>query len=278
MSKPEVAVHRSRKIAISKLKPHPRNYRSHPEEQIDQIKASIESNGFYRNVVLANDLTILAGHGVVIASESLGMPTVPCIVLECEPDSSEALKVLVGDNYVSRLAEDDSEILTDVLADLQIDGDLLGTGFDDIAQASQVMVNGGHWVGEEDGAGESEDEGGAEGGYTHKIVSPVYEPNGDCPEVSDLFNSEVTQKLVAKINKAKLPEDIKEFMLRAAERHTVFRFDRIANYYAHAPKKIQRLMEDSALVIIDFDQAIEKGFVKMTKRIDAMFGKDYPDA
>ena len=46
------------------LKPHPRNYRDHPQDQIDHLIQSIRENGFYRNVVVANDNTILAGHGV----------------------------------------------------------------------------------------------------------------------------------------------------------------------------------------------------------------------
>jgi hypothetical protein len=52
-------------IAIKELKPHPRNYRSHPEDQLVHLVNSIKQHGFYRNVVVAKDNTILAGHGVV---------------------------------------------------------------------------------------------------------------------------------------------------------------------------------------------------------------------
>ena len=64
------------------------------------------------------------------------------------------------------------------------------------------------------------------------------------------------------------------FLIYAAYRHTVFDYSKIADYYAHSSKEIQELMEDSALVIIDFDAAIEKGYVKLTKDIAAAYEKN----
>ena len=56
-----------------------------------------------------------------------------------------------------------------------------------------------------------------------------------------------------------------------------FRFDHIAEFYCHADAELQQLMEDSALVIIDFDKAIENGFVMLGKTIAGIFADDYPD-
>lgn len=64
-------------VALSKLKPHPRNYRKHPADQLAHIKASIKQHGFYRNVVVAKDDTILAGHGVVQAAKEMKVKQVP---------------------------------------------------------------------------------------------------------------------------------------------------------------------------------------------------------
>lgn len=61
----------------------------------------------------------------------------------------------------------------------------------------------------------------------------------------------------------------------AASRHVVFRYDRIAEYYCHAPKEVQELMEESALVIIDFDDAIEGGYVRARMEMEAEFEKEY---
>ena len=46
----------------------------------------------------------------------------------------------------------------------------------------------------------------------------------------------------------------------------------------HAPANIQALMERSALVIIDYEQAIENGFIRLVEDIDAAFYEDYPNA
>ena len=72
-----------------------------------------------------------------------------------------------------------------------------------------------------------------------------------------------------------LPADVEAFLLKAAERHTVFHFRRIADFYAASDAKVQRLMERSALVIIDFDQAIEFGFVKLTKALGDLVGREH---
>lgn len=113
------------------LRPHADNYREHPPEQIEHICASIRRHGFYKNVVVAKDLTILAGHGAVLAALELGLETVPVIRLDIEPDSSEALRVLAGDNLIQQLAVDDHAGLAEVLRSITEDsgGDLEGTGF-----------------------------------------------------------------------------------------------------------------------------------------------------
>ncbi|EFB4137172.1 ParB N-terminal domain-containing protein [Escherichia coli O88:H1] len=109
--------------------------------------------------------------------------------------------------------------------------------------------------------------------YTTKIDTPVYEPSGGKPDISELYDDTKTQELISRIRSASLEPDIEKFLLCAAERHTVFNFSRIADYYAHAPAEIQCFFEESALVIIDYQQAIENGFVRMTQRmVEIMHG------
>lgn len=120
-------------VAIEELRPHPRNYREHPEDQLEHIAASIRENGVYRNVVVAKDGTILAGHGVVEAARDVvGLREIPVRRLDVEPDSKAALKVLAGDNESAKLAEVDDRALAEMLREVA-DGDedaLLGTGYD----------------------------------------------------------------------------------------------------------------------------------------------------
>ena len=63
----------------------------------------------------------------------------------------------------------------------------------------------------------------------------------------------------------------------AAYRHTKFNYKNIAEYYAHANKEMQGLMEDSALVIIDFDKAIENGYVKLSEDIANQYKTEHND-
>jgi hypothetical protein len=62
---------------------------------------------------------------------------------------------------------------------------------------------------------------------------------------------------------------------QAAQRHTVFDYENIAEFYAHAEPEIQELMERSALVIIDFNQAIENGYIQLSEQIMKQFDLDY---
>ena len=92
-----------------------------------------------------------------------------------------------------------------------------------------------------------------------------------------LFNDQKYQSMVADIEKADISEHDKQFLKIAAQRHIVFQYDKIAEYYAHSDKNTQELMENSALVIIDFNKAIELGYVKLAKDIAAQYGETYSD-
>ena len=124
------------------LKPHPRNYRKHPMSQLRHIIDSIETHGFYRNVVVAKDLTILAGHGVVDAALHMGLAKIPVITMDIEPDDLRAIKLLTGDNEISNLSEVNDRLLTELLREVMGEQDLglTGTGFDADQLASLVMV------------------------------------------------------------------------------------------------------------------------------------------
>ena len=63
----------------------------------------------------------------------------------------------------------------------------------------------------------------------------------------------------------------------AATRHVVFNYEKIAEFYAHAPAKIQRLFEASALVIIDFDDAIGGGYVKLCESLIEQYKAEQND-
>jgi len=111
--------------------------------------------------------------------------------------------------------------------------------------------------------------------YSQKIDAPIYEPKNIKPHVLELYDKSKTNRLIRKINAADLSSDEKIFLLEAAGRHTVFNYERIADYYAHATREIQELMESSALVIIDFDKAIQLGYVQLSEEIKRNYLQEY---
>ena len=103
--------------------------------------------------------------------------------------------------------------------------------------------------------------------YTKKIQVPQYLPSSVCPKIDELINTQKYGKLIAHINAADISENDKKFLRFAASRHIIFNYAKIADYYAHASTEMQKLMEESALVIIDINDAIANGYVKLSKEI-----------
>jgi len=111
--------------------------------------------------------------------------------------------------------------------------------------------------------------------YTKKIDAPVYAPSGDCPAVHELYDRVKYEQLTAKIYQdPEIKQEVKDFLLAAAARHIRFDFEQIAEFYAHADPDTQQLMEDSALVIIDFDKAIANGYVKLSQNISDVYASE----
>ena len=111
--------------------------------------------------------------------------------------------------------------------------------------------------------------------YTTKIQAPIYEPKNQKPHPYELLDATKTKRLINEIENSDLPEIEKQFLIHAAHRHTVFNYEKIADYYAHSSKQVQELMEKSALVIIDFGLAIQYGYVKVCKEIKSQYLEDY---
>lgn len=110
--------------------------------------------------------------------------------------------------------------------------------------------------------------------YSTKVDIPQYLPSSIKPKVWELYDKTKYNELVRGIVTSDLPDDIKEFLMFAATRHIVFNYSKIADYYAHADPEIQDLMEKSALVIIDVDDAIAGGYVRLSQNIKKLLEGD----
>lgn len=111
--------------------------------------------------------------------------------------------------------------------------------------------------------------------YTSKIAIPNYEPKNKKPHVLELFDDRKTKRIIQEIKNSNLPEDEKQFLIEASKRHTVFNYQKIADYYAHASKEMQELMERQALVIIDFNKAYQYGYIKLAHDVANQYFDNY---
>jgi DNA modification methylase len=116
---------------LSELIPDPRNARTHPKRQIDQIRASITAFGFTNPILADSEGHVIAGHGRLQAARGMSLAEVPVITLSglSEPQK-RALRV--ADNKIALNAGWDMEILQlelSELSSLDIDIDLTLTGF-----------------------------------------------------------------------------------------------------------------------------------------------------
>lgn len=110
--------------------------------------------------------------------------------------------------------------------------------------------------------------------YSRAIRVPQYEPKNEKPELETVYDLTKYSKLLAKINKSGVSEEEKKFLKFAASRHIVFTYSKIADYYAHASAEMQNLMEESALVILDMDDAIANGYVALSEKMKQLIEEE----
>lgn len=113
--------------------------------------------------------------------------------------------------------------------------------------------------------------------YSLKIEAPIYEPKNKKPFLLELYDKTKTSQLINKIKGSGLDNEEQDFLIEAARRHTVFNYEKIADYYSHASEEMQDLMEKSALVIIDFEKAIQGGYIRLCESIKEQYLEEYPD-
>ena len=225
---------------LAELTPYAGNAKKHDSTQIANVAESIRQFGFVQPIVIDRDDVIVIGHCRALAAKKLGMKEVPCVCVDdLTPEQVNALRIV--DNK-SNESPWDFDVLHDELAEL----DLRDFDFSFIADEKK------------------------ENPYTNKIKIPQYEVHGEQPSLDELYDTDKTDDLIAEIKISGVSEAEKQFLIEAAKRHTVFNYRNIAEYYAHASCEMQQLMERSALVIIDYDDAIANGYMKLSKAIERM--------
>ena len=110
--------------------------------------------------------------------------------------------------------------------------------------------------------------------YSTKVAIPHYEPSDYCPSISEMMDTRKYEELVMEINNSSLPDAEKRFLRLAATRHIVFNYSKVADYYAHADREMQRLLENSAMVIIDINNALANGLVRLEGTLTRLAQED----
>lgn len=233
---------------IRDLKPYKKNAKKHNKEQVEQIANSIKEFGFTQPVIIDKNNCVVAGHGRILGAKKAGLKQVPTVCLE-ELTEEQIKAYRLVDNKLNE-SEWDYVLLAQELEEIQdLDMDLFGF---DLAE-------------------EVEKE---EKKYTMKTNIPQYEVKGEMPDITELVDNCKVNELLRKIKQSNLSEEEKKFLRLGAYRHLCFNYSKIAEYYAHADKEMQELMEDSALVIIDFEDAIAKGYVQLSEQVALLRGEE----
>lgn len=233
---------------VDEVIPYENNPRKN-DNAVDYVAKSIKEFGFKVPIIIDKNNIIVAGHTRLKAAKKLGLEEVPCII--ADDLTEEQIKAFrLADNKVSEFAEWDDSLLQVELEDIGIN--MAEFGFTINTDIEEIL------------------EGDEDNPYTTKINIPQYEITGEEPPLTELVDSSKTEQLIKEIQESNVTDEQKEFLIRAAQRHLVFQYNKIAEYYAHQDKEMQELMEKSALVIIDYNDAIKNGYAELVKGIDSV--------
>ena len=253
---------------LDRLVPYERNARTHSPEQVAQIAASIQEFGFTNPILVAADAGIIAGHGRLMAARELALDTVPVLVLDhLTPEQRRAY--VLADNKLALNAGWDDSLLTEEITALHLqdfDLSVLGWSEDELAELLDP-----------EGIDDDQEGSDAENPYTDKVDVPPYEITGPKPELENVYDLSKVEELLQQIEQSSLPDKEKHFLRAAAYRHAVFNYQHCAEYYAHSGVDVQELMENSALVIVDLDKAIQNGWTKLGQQMANGFLADTED-
>lgn len=125
-----------KEVSLDSLIPYARNSRTHSDEQVAQIAASIKEFGFLNPIIIDGDSGIIAGHGRVLAAQKLGMNSLPCIEVAHLTDAQRKAYI-IADNKLALNAGWDDDLLRvelDELGELGFDLELTGFSLDEIEE------------------------------------------------------------------------------------------------------------------------------------------------
>lgn len=229
---------------LADIIPYDKNPRKN-DSAVNMVMESIRQCEYIAPIVIDENNIILAGHTRYKALKKLGYKEAQIIIKSGLTDEQKQ-KYRLLDNKTNEFSEWDYDLLSNELygldfGNLDIDWGIIDSE-DDLEVYNDSI-------------------------YTEKTDIPQYQITGEKVSLSDCVNTEKYEELIKHIDTANISEKEKVFLKIAACRHYVFSYNKIAEYYAQASCETQKLMEESALVIIDYQDAIKYGYVKLTKSL-----------
>lgn len=235
---------------IDSLVGYEKNPRRFTEKGLKDLKKSLENLGDANIITINADNTVLGGHARLSVMKQLGYKEVDVKVPDRQLDEKTVQEVVIRLN-ANTAGEWDDALLSkyyekEELIEWGLEVPDVDTGFKDEEESK----------------------------YTRKISLPVYEIRGENPKIEDMLDTSKADKFEKEIEKADIPDDIKQFLKKCCTRLYEFDYGKIAEYYAHQDKKVQGLMEKIALVLIDLNSAVENGYVELNQFIENCFLED----
>ena len=126
-------------VPIEKLIPYANNAKQHSEKQVKQIADSIQEFGFLNPCLIDSEYNIIAGHGRVLAAQTLKMESVPCVFVEGLTEAQRRAYIL-ADNKLTEMGDWDMDLVLkelDALQDMDFDIDLTGFSVDLLEDAKE---------------------------------------------------------------------------------------------------------------------------------------------
>lgn len=249
------------KRKVGDLVMYENNTKIHTDEQIDEIIKSIELYGMNDPIGIWHN-TIVEGHGRYLALKKMDyQDEFDCVLLDHLTDEQRREYTIIHNKLTTDTGYDFDILEKELneLTELKNNFDLSNlTNF--IQKVEKEAIEDRKEI------------------YTQKIEAPIYEPVLSVqPKISKCYNKEKYQKLLKEIEKVDCDKELSDFLKLAATRFIEFDFTNIAEYYAHSNKEVQDIFEKLALVIIDFNKAIEYGFIKLSEEIEEITRKEVSD-
>ena len=234
-------------VDIDKLVPYERNPKNHSDKDVDKIVASVKRNGWGDPLLVCPETKeVLSGNGRLIAGKKLGLKEIPVVYAPKGMTEKQKADLVIASNKLVEISGY-NENLDILMEEFELDPEDFGIDIDEEEENDTT--------------------------YTSKINIPQYEIEETDVKIEDLYDNKKSLSLISEIMRSNLSDEEKDFLILASYRHIVFNYRNIAEYYAKASKECQDLMERSALVIIDYDDALKNGYTNLSLELEDVFNE-----